>query len=189
MMNVVELFAIAVGLSMDAFAAAVCNGLGMKKFVWSQALLCALFFGFFQALMPLLGYLLGSSFAEFIAPYDHWVAFALLAIIGGKMIWDAFHPDKNENPQKQRGALLSLLIMAVATSIDAFAVGVTFPTLLTIPLYVALLIIGCTTFVLSFFGVYIGKLFGTRYQKPSEIFGGCVLVLLAIRILIEGLLA
>ena len=182
-----ELFLIAVGLSMDAFAVSLCKGLGMKRLNYKQGLVIALFFGVFQAVMPLLGWVLGTQFEQYITAVDHWIAFALLAFIGGKMIWDALH-EKSEDacPIDQRLNLKELTVLAVATSIDALAVGITFAFLQT-PIVPAVLEIGCITFVLSFIGVIVGHMFGTRFQKGAELMGGTVLVLIGLKILLEHL--
>ncbi len=185
-MSFAELMLIAVGLSMDAFAVAVCRGLEMRKINYRQALLIALFFGGFQALMPLLGYLLGAGFAHHISNFDHWIAFVLLAFIGGKMIWEAVH-DADEG-QGEALNLKMLAMMAVATSIDALAVGITFafPSF-QMNVFFAVAVIGVTTFVLSFAGVCAGNRFGARYKKKAEIVGGVVLILVGTKILLEHL--
>lgn len=194
-MGFVETFLIGVGLSMDAFAVAICKGLGMKRINWQHALIIALFFGGFQALMPLVGWALGTQFASLITPIDHWVAFGLLVFIGGKMLRDALRGDVEcdcENgvcaAGEQRLDYRELLMMAIATSIDALAVGVTF-AFLGVSIWLAIAIIGVTTFVLSFAGVVIGNQFGSRFEKPATIAGGVVLILIGLKILLEGLLA
>ncbi len=189
-MQVYELLGIAVGLSMDAFAVSLCQGLSMKKLDWGQALLTALFFGVFQALMPTIGYYIGAQFEQYIALVDHWVAFALLGFIGGKMLFDALRKKDTESAEESKTASIGrLFVLAIATSIDALAVGITFPSLLAVPLWLAVLLIGLTTFLISLGGVVIGNRFGTRYQKKAEIFGGCVLIALGIKIMIEGIFA
>ncbi len=182
-----ELVLIAVGLSMDAFAVALCKGLGMKKLNYKQGLIIALFFGGFQALMPLAGWALGRQFERYITSVDHWIAFALLCYIGGKMIWDALH-EKDEEfcPLDQRLDLKEMLMLAVATSIDALAVGVTF-AFLGVDIVPAVLLIGAITFALSFAGVLIGHRFGVRFKKKAELAGGAVLVLIGLKILLEHL--
>ena len=185
-MGFIELFFIGAGLSMDAFAVAICKGLCMPKMRWGQAVVIALFFGGFQALMPLVGWLVGSLFASYITAVDHWIAFGLLAFIGGKMLWDAFH-DEDEVPVcKTRLDFRELTMLAVATSIDALAVGVTF-AFLGVSILAAIAIIGLTTFALSLIGVLVGHLFGARFEKPATIAGGIVLILIGIKILIEHL--
>ena len=187
-MGIVDLFLIGVGLSMDAFAVAICKGLGMRRVNYRHALVIALFFGGFQALMPLLGYFLGSQFADFVSPVDHWVAFALLAFIGGKMLWDAFHPDEGEEQQAEADKLdfKELLMLAVATSIDALAVGITF-AFLEVNIWLAVTVIGLTTFALSLLGIVVGNRFGSRYERPSTIVGGVVLILIGVKTLLEHL--
>lgn len=195
-MGFVELLMIGVGLSMDAFAVSICKGLGMKRVNWAHAAVIAAFFGGFQALMPLLGWALGTQFAQFITPIDHWIAFGLLAFIGAKMLWDAFHEDGECGECDKGGAgdgpldLRELLMLAVATSIDALAVGITF-AFLGVSIWGAILVIGLTTFVLSFVGVAVGNQFGSRFEKPATIVGGIVLILIGAKILVEhlGLLA
>lgn len=199
-MGFVELLLVGVGLSMDAFAVSVCKGLGMRAINYRHALVIALFFGGFQALMPLLGWALGSQFAGFVTPVDHWIAFVLLACIGGKMLWDAFHEGGREEGCSAHGAcdercerageqldLRELVMLAVATSIDALAVGITF-AFLEINIWLAVGVIGVTTFVLSFAGVVIGNRFGARYERGASIVGGVVLIAIGLKILVEHLL-
>ena len=183
-----ELVLIAIGLSMDAFAVALCKGLGMRRINYGHALVIALFFGAFQGVMPLAGWFLGTQFAGYIMPVDHWVAFALLAYIGGKMIWDALHEDGEGAACEVDQSLdvKELLIMAVATSIDALAVGITF-AFLQVDILPAVLLIAGITFGLSLAGVVIGNRFGNRFQKKAEIAGGVVLVLIGVKILLEHL--
>ena len=183
-MSFLELLLVAVGLSMDAFAVAVCRGLEMRRIDYRQALLIAVFFGGFQALMPVVGYLLGAGFEHYISAFDHWIAFALLAFIGGKMIWEAVRGGEEEQPQELD--LKMLLMMAVATSIDALAVGITF-AFLRMDILSSALTIGATTFLISFGGVAAGNRFGARYKKKAEITGGVVLVLIGVKILLEHL--
>ena len=188
-MGILELFVIGLGLSMDAFAVAVCKGLCMRRVNWGHALVIALFFGGFQALMPLIGWALGTGFAAVIEPVDHWVAFGLLAFIGGKMLWDAFHEDDEAPSCPAEGGpldLRELTLMAVATSIDALAVGVTF-AFLGVSIWLAVAVIGITTFALSFLGVAVGNQFGTRFERPATIAGGVVLILIGLKILLEHL--
>lgn len=186
-MGVFELSLIAVGLSMDAFAVAVCKGLGMKKLNHRQALLIALFFGGFQALMPLVGWALGMQFQHYIETLDHWIAFILLGFIGGKMIWDAFRPDEKDCCEGEDILdIKELFMLAIATSIDALAVGITF-AFLQVDIVFAVSLIGLITFVLAFAGVIIGNKFGSRYEKPAAITGGLVLILIGLKILLEHL--
>ena len=188
-MGFVELFLIAVSLSMDAFAVSVCKGLCMKRLDVRQALVIALFFGGFQALMPLVGWALGTQFEALITPVDHWIAFVLLGIIGGKMLWDAFHEDDPEDlacPTDGKLDLRELVMMAIATSIDALAVGITF-AFLRVDIAVSVGLIGVTTFVLSIVGVAVGHRFGAKYEKPATIVGGIVLILIGLKIMLEHL--
>lgn len=190
-MGFIELALIAVGLSMDAFAVAVCKGLGMRQLNIRQAFLIALFFGGFQALMPVAGWALGSQFEQLIVPVDHWIAFVLLAIIGGKMLWDSFHEEEGEESVSDAPLKLGeLTMLAVATSIDALAVGITF-AFLRVDIVSAAGLVGITTFVLAFAGVVVGHRFGARYEKAATIVGGIVLILIGCKILLEhlGLLA
>ena len=187
-MNLIELLLTGVGLSMDAFAVAVCQGLCMRRMNWRQAAVIALYFGGFQALMPFLGWVLGSQFAGYIQNIDHWVAFVLLALIGGNMLREALAPEEGETACAVADRLdhKQLLMMAVATSIDALAVGVTF-AFLEVTIVPAVSIIGCTTFCLSLAAVAVGNFFGARYKKRAEITGGIILILLGVKILLEHL--
>ena len=182
-MGLVDLFVIAVGLSMDAFAVAICKGLSVKKVSVKHGLIVGLYFGGFQAGMPLLGYLLGSSFAKYIEAFDHWVAFVLLGIIGINMIRES--REKEETLDASFG-LKAMLPMAVATSIDALAVGISF-AFMRVQIGWAVLFIGVTTFTLSAIGVKLGNLFGAKYKSKAELFGGIVLILLGTKILLEHL--
>ena len=188
-MGIIELALIAVGLSMDAFAVSVCKGLGMKRLDMGQALVIALFFGGFQALMPLAGWALGSGFQSYIEPVDHWIAFALLAFIGGKMLYDAFHEEDGDEPVAGEAAGLDLkeiLMLAIATSIDALAVGVSF-AFLQVDIVPAISLIGVITFALSLVGVAVGHRFGARFEKPATVVGGVVLIPIGLDILLEHL--
>ena len=188
-MTFIELFLIGVGLSMDAFAAAICQGLSMTRIKWGHALTVGLYFGGFQALMPFTGWMLGSQFADRIQQYDHWIAFILLVLIGGNMIREALSGDEEDTAQAETDLRLDhkkLFLMAIATSIDALAIGVTFAFLET-AILPAIGIIGCTTFCISVAGVAVGCWFGARYKKRAEITGGAILVLLGIKILLEHL--
>lgn len=182
-MSILELFILAVGLSMDAFAVSVCKGLSLGKIKPKHMCIAGAWFGGFQALMPLIGYFLGSFFAEMIEKYDHWVAFVLLAIIGGNMIKESFGKDEKVDSSMD---VKSMLLLAIATSIDALAVGVTF-AFLQVQIVPAVSFIGVITFIFSAVGVKIGSLFGTKYKSKAELFGGIVLVLIGIKILIEGI--
>jgi len=187
-MDWIQLVLIAVSLSMDAFAVALCKGLCMKRINYKHAGVIALFFGAFQALMPLIGWFLGKQFEQYITPIDHWIAFVLLGYIGGKMIWDALHED-NEGQAcdiEEKLDLKELFIMAVATSIDALAVGITF-AFLNVSIVPSVCAIGLITFVLSLVGVVVGNRFGNKFQSKAQLAGGAVLVLIGLRILLEHL--
>lgn len=191
-----ELFLIAIGLSMDAFAVSLCKGLQMKTFNIKQTFVIALFFGGFQALMPFLGWLLGFQFKEYITNFDHWIAFVLLVFIGGKMLYDCFSKsdDKDENcdcanqnkEQTKSFSISELFILAIATSIDALAVGITF-AFLKVNILTSCVTIGITTFVFSIFGVFLGHKVGNKFQKIAEICGGIILIAIGTKILIEHL--
>lgn len=188
-MGIVELFLIAVGLSMDAFAVSVCKGLGMKRINFKVAVVLALFFGGFQALMPVIGWALGSQFLRLISPIDHWIAFILLAIIGGKMLWVAFHDDEDDSDDSSDANVIDLgeyLMLAIATSIDALAMGISFAAL-SVNIVAAASFIGVITFVLTLAGVAVGHFFGARYEKPATIVGGVVLILIGLKVLLEHL--
>ena len=185
-MGIAELFLIGVGLSMDAFAVAVCKGLSMPKMRWRQAGVIALSFGLFQALMPLLGWTLGRRFEIYITSVDHWIAFVLLGLIGGKMIWDTFHEEEEEAAPQDKLSLRELLMLSIATSVDAMAVGITF-AVLKVDVLPAVALIGACTFAISAAGVKIGNVFGARYKAKAELLGGVVLVLIGAKILLEHL--
>ena len=187
-MSIVELFLIGVGLSMDAFAVAVCQGLCMPQLNLRQGGVIALYFGGFQALMPLIGWFLGSQFAGYIQSFDHWVAFVLLALIGGNMVREALSPEEEETSCAVNSKLdhKKLFMMAVATSIDALAIGVAF-AFMDVLILPAVSLIGCTTFCLSLVGVVVGNFFGSRYKKRAELTGGIILILLGVKILLEHL--
>ena len=185
----VELFLLGVGLSMDAFAVSVCKGLGMRKLNKKQALIIGLYFGGFQALMPILGLLVGSQFQEYITSIDHRIGFILLGFIGGKMMVEAVREWNEEETVEVMDAPIdhkNMFVLAVATSIDALAVGITFAFLNT-PIIEAITIIGITTMVLSIIGVIVGNFFGGRYKCKAEFIGGLILVLLGLKILLEHL--
>ena len=184
-MNFLSLLMLAVGLSMDAFAVAICKGLALKKIAFRHALIVGLWFGGFQALMPLLGFLLAAQFREAIAAYDHWIAFGLLVLIGGNMIREAIF-EKEEQETDSALSFRSMLPLAIATSIDALAVGVTF-AFLNVRIVPSVTLIGVTTLILSMAGVKMGSLFGAKYEKKAEILGGVILILLGIKILLEHL--
>ena len=182
-----DILIIGVGLSMDAFAVAICKGLAMRKIQWGQAAVIALFFGGFQALMPFLGWALGLSFQGLIAAYDHWIAFGLLLFIGGKFLYDAIRAEVcGEDSCDISLDIKGLFMLAIATSIDALAVGVTL-AFLKVNVAAACGMIGATTFVISLGGVVVGNLFGARFQKKAEIAGGVILILIGLKILLEHL--
>ena len=184
-MGLVELFLLAVGLSMDAFAVALCKGLCMQKLDKREGLTIALFFGGFQALMPLIGWALGSQFESYISPIDHWVAFVLLGIIGSSMLKEAFSKEE-EACACTKTTIRELFMLAIATSIDALAVGITL-AFLKVSILPAISFIGVVTFALSFAGVAVGNRFGLKYQKKAQLAGGSVLILMGIKILLEHL--
>ncbi len=183
-MGLIELFLIAVGLSMDAFAVSVCKGLAMPKCTFKKAAIVGLWFGGFQALMPAIGYVLGAQFQEAIASIDHWIAFVLLALIGGNMIHEALDNDEEEADASLD--VKTMFLLAVATSIDALAIGITF-AFLKVNIIPAVCFIGIVTFIISFAGVKIGNIFGARYKNKAEIVGGVILILLGLKILLEHL--
>ncbi|MBR5191640.1 MAG: manganese efflux pump [Clostridia bacterium] len=183
-----ELIIIAVGLAMDAFAVAVCKGLNMQKLDKKQTALIALFVGGFQAGMPLIGWFVGSRFAQYITSIDHWVTFILLAIIGGKMIWESFEKEDECECCQSKLNLKELTALAIATSIDALAVGVAFALEYEQKtVFVAVALIGIVTAALSAIGVFIGHKFGAKYKNKAEFAGGLVLVLMGLKFLLEGL--
>lgn len=195
-MKFYELFILAVGLSMDAFAVAVCKGLAMRRVSLRQAAWVVLWFGGFQFLMPLLGFLLANSFAQAIASFDHWIAFLLLAVIGGNMVREALSAGEEEVSGDL--SVRAMFLLAVATSIDALAAGISLVAGVSLPLlvngrfnpasiWVAIGLIGLTTFLLSTAGVKLGNRFGARYEKKAELAGGLILILLGLKILLEHL--
>ena len=183
-MSLWELFVIGLGLSMDAFAVSICKGLSVQKLSLRHNLTAGLWFGGFQALMPLLGFLLGVSFQELISSIDHWIAFVLLALIGGNMIREARGGE--EEAVDASFSVKAMFPLAVATSIDALAVGVTF-AFLRVDILPAVLLIGLTTFVCSSVGIQIGHVFGSRFKSRAELLGGVVLVLMGLKILLDHL--
>ncbi len=185
-MSLLELFIIAVALSMDAFAVSICKGLCMPKMKWNNAVIVGLYFGAFQSGMPLIGYLLGSQFQEAITAFDHWVAFILLGAIGISMIKESFSKEMEEcdvSPMAPR----NMILLAIATSIDALAVGVTF-AFLQVHIFPAVSFIGATTFTLSVLGFKVGNVFGTRYKSKAEFAGGMILILMGFKILLQHFL-
>lgn len=185
-MGFVELLLIGVGLSMDAFAVSVCKGLGMRRINRLHTAIIALFFGGFQALMPFIGWALGIRFQKYIMLYDHWIAFILLLFIGGKMILDVVRGKEEETSASAVLDLKELLLLAVATSIDALAVGISF-AFLDVNIVMAITVIGVTTFILSFAGVFIGHRFGNKFQDKATLAGGIILILIGLKILLEHL--
>lgn len=183
-MNLISLFLIAVGLSMDACAVAICKGLAMQKASLKKSMLVGLWFGGFQGLMPAIGYILGSQFEKYIVSIDHWIAFILLGLIGANMIKEALSKDEEEACDSL--AVKDMLILAIATSIDALAVGVTF-AFLQVDIIPAVLFIGVITFLLSTLGVKIGNVFGCRFKSKAELAGGIILILMGTKILLEHL--
>ena len=194
-MGFLELFLLAIGLSMDAFAVSVCKGLAMQKVTFRNAAICGVWFGGFQALMPFIGYLLGSGFEKYINAVAPWIAFVLLALIGGNMIREALSKDDEDEETSAALDVKTMFLMAVATSIDALAVGITFACvpveiIAASPLVntlVAVCLIGATTFVLSCAGVKAGSVFGSRYKSKAEFVGGTILILIGVKILLEHL--
>ncbi len=189
-MTLLEIFLIGIGLSMDAFAVAVCKGLAMPGKVHKKgAFLIALYFGVFQAVMPTLGWLLGSQFAHYVTKLAPWIAFALLAWIGGNMIHESRAEEKEEDgetPDNGQVKHRELFVLALATSIDALAVGITFSMVeLAVSVGLAVTLIGCTTFLISLGGVYVGNVFGARYKSKAEFVGGAILILIGVKILLE----
>ena len=182
-MTLAELFILAIGLSMDAFAVSICKGLSLGKIKPKHMCRAGLWFGGFQALMPLIGYLLGSFFADMITKYAHWIAFALLLILGANMIKEALGEEEKVDASMD---VKNMFLLAVATSIDALAVGVTF-AFLQVSIIPAVSFIGVVTFVCSAVGVKIGSIFGDKYQSKSEICGGVILILIGIKVLLDGL--
>lgn len=188
-MSIWEILLIGLGVTADAFAVSMCKGVEMKKFIFKYALLIALFFGGFQMLMPLIGWAAGTLFEKYITQFDHWIAFGLLLLLGGKMIYDGIF-DKDEQKEGEEKPLklgfVTLLVMAIATSIDALAVGVTF-AFLKVNIWMAVSIIGATTFAFSLVGVGIGVKVGDKFKNKAEIFGGVILILIGVKILLEHL--
>lgn len=177
-----------VGLAMDAFAVSVCRGLKMRKFNTTHAVAIGVCFGGFQALMPFLGWAIGIQFEKYIVNFDHWIAFLLLGFIGGKMIWEALKSDDDDCGCDDQGLnVKELLIMGLATSIDALAVGITFALLPGVHIGLSVLTIGLITFFISFAGVAVGNRFGSKYKSKAELAGGIILVLIGVKILLEHL--
>ena len=184
-MGLIELFLVAVGLSMDAFAVAVCKGLSNGELERKNYITVGLWFGGFQGLMPAIGYLLGSTFSEYISSFDHWIAFLLLAIIGGNMIKESLSGEFE--PDCGCFTVRNMFVLAVATSIDALAVGITFALLPDVNIFAAVSFIGLITFCLSALGLKVGNVFGLKYKAKAEFAGGLILVLMGLKILLEHL--
>lgn len=183
-MGIIELILLSIGLGMDAFAVSICKGISMKKMNWKKACIIGIYFGGFQAFMPVIGYFLGTAFENIITNIDHWIAFILLGIIGGKMIKDAL--DKKCESCDESVGFKSMIVLAIATSIDALAVGITF-AFLQVNIWLAITLIGIITFVLSVIGTKIGNKFGDKHEKKAEFIGGIILILLGLKILLEHL--
>ena len=186
-MGIVELLFLALGLSMDAFAVSICKGLSMKKAGLREGAICGAWFGGFQALMPLIGFFLGSLFADVIEAFDHWVAFGLLAIIGANMLKEAFSKCDCCQEHDADLSFKTMFVMAIATSIDALAVGISLAMAGNVNIVLAVLLIGVITFAMCALGVKIGNIFGSRFEKKAQIAGGVILILLGIKILLEHL--
>lgn len=184
-MGIIELFILAVGLSMDAFAVSICKGLAMEKCEYRKAAVCGIWFGGFQALMPLIGYFLGYQFRSYITAFDHWIAFVLLSVIGFNMVRESF--SKEEEDADDSLDVKTMFLMALATSIDALAVGVTFAFLPNTNIVAAVSFIGVVTFFLSTLGTKLGNIFGAKYKGKAELAGGLILIFLGIRILLDHL--
>lgn len=184
-MTLFEIVLVGVGLSMDAFAVSICKGLSMKKLKWKNAVIVGAYFGIFQAIMPLSGYLLGTTFSDLVISIDHWIAFILLAVIGGKMLKEAY--SNNEEDENDNFDFKTMLVLAIATSIDALAIGITF-AFFEINIIKAISIIGFLTFTISAIGVIIGNKFGHKFQGKAEILGGVILILIGLKILVEHLM-
>ena len=183
-MGALEILLIGIGLAMDAFAVSICKGLSMKSMNWKKAIIVGLYFGIFQALMPVLGYFLGATFESLVTKIDHWIAFALLTFIGINMLREAFgNEQENYNDSVD---FKTMVILAIATSVDALAVGITF-AFLKVNMLLAAIIIGIVTFVICVIGVKIGNKFGNKYERKAEIVGGLILILMGIKTLLEHL--
>lgn len=184
-MGLIELCILSIGLAMDAFAVSVCKGLSMARMKWKNAIIIGAYFGYFQALMPVLGYLLGYNFQDRISNIDHWIAFILLGVIGINMIKEAV--SKENDVHNDSVKFKDMIVLAIATSIDALAVGITF-AFLNVNLILAISLIGIITFIISVLGVKVGNIFGDKYEKKAEFAGGIILIFLGIKILVEHLI-
>lgn len=183
-MELFEIIFIGIGLAMDAFAVSICKGLSMKKIKWKSAIIIALYFGIFQAGMPVIGYFLGSTFSSFVQKVDHWIAFILLAIIGGNMIKES--TDDELDKRNDDVGIKTMIVLAIATSIDALTIGITF-AFFDVNLVLAITIIGIITFILSIGGVLIGNKFGDKFQNKAELIGGIILIIIGLKVLLEHL--
>lgn len=183
-MGGLEILLISIGLAMDAFAVSICKGLSLKTMSWKKAIIVGLYFGFFQALMPLIGYFLGATFESVVTKVDHWIAFILLGIIGINMLKEAFGND--EENQNDKVDFKTMIMLAIATSIDALAVGITF-AFLKVNMAIATIMIGIVTFAICVIGVKIGNKFGDKYERKAEVVGGLILIFMGIKILLEHL--
>lgn len=183
-MGGLEILLISIGLAMDAFAVSICKGLSFKTMSWKKAIIVGLYFGFFQALMPLIGYFLGATFESVVTKVDHWIAFILLGIIGINMLKEAFGND--EENQNDKVDFKTMIMLAIATSIDALAVGITF-AFLKVNMVIATIMIGIVTFAICVIGVIIGNKFGDKYERKAEVVGGLILIFMGIKILLEHL--
>lgn len=181
-MTILEILLLGVGLSMDAFAVSVCKGLALGRITWRHMAIAGLWFGAFQALMPALGYVMGTFFSSYVIQYNYWISCILLVFIGANMIRES---SDTETANASMG-IVTMFMLAIATSIDALAVGVTF-SFMNVPIVIAVCLIGCTTFILSCIGVKVGSLFGTKYKSRAERVGGIVLILIGMKILLQGL--
>lgn len=184
-MKIIEILLLGISLSMDAFAVSICKGLSMKKINWKKAIIIGLYFGIFQALMPAIGYFFGSTFQSFVINIDHWIAFMLLTSIGGNMIAGAFSKEEDKKCD-DKVDFKTMIVLSIATSIDALAVGITF-AFLNVNLLIAISLIGVTTFIISLIGVKIGNKFGSKYENKAQIAGGIVLIVIGLKILVEHL--
>ena len=183
-MKLYEIIFISIGLAMDAFAVSICKGLSMKKINWKSTIIIAIYFGLFQAIMPVFGYFLGSTFSGIVQRVDHWIAFILLTIIGGNMIKES-KDDENEK-RNDKVDFKTMTVLAIATSIDALAIGVTF-AFFEVNIFLSIIIIGIITLILSFLGVIIGNRFGDKFQNKAEYTGGIILIFIGLKILLEHL--
>ena len=183
-MRIYEIIIIGIGLAMDAFAVSVCKGLSMKRIDWKKAIIISLYFGIFQALMPVLGFFLGSTFSSLVQKLDHWISFILLVIIGGNMIKES--TDDEIEKRNDNIDIKTMILLSIATSIDALAVGVTF-AFFEVNILLSIIIIGIITFLLSILGVIIGNNFGDKFQNKAEFAGGVILILIGLKILLEHL--